>query len=393
MYDFLNRGNLTPSDAMDLLGEMAGLVGGDTGVSIAAIDYGANVPSHEDYLGMTDYEIQREVDRLEAEVSMRANIDWSAPSHEALSVGLVDLAGRLNPILGAIAAVTVNETTSSTRQFISDARTVNVDESELSIRDGYAVLETRQETTQGLGFRQGHSVNPLDRAADDFDGDSNNYLQPGRSGQDTGVSIPVTTTSERGWDGSILERQWETIREQDRREDLEDAARVNADRQERGVFDLEGPEAALDGEKGAPENELDKPGPKPIILDLDGNGVSVTELAQSTHFVDGGDGLKHRTAWAAAGDGVLFYDVSGDGEISEKREYVFTDWDPSATSDLEALRSVFDTNGDGKLTAADSTFASFKVMVTKADGTIEAKTLAQLFTKKFYLWLSCSSIR
>ncbi|MEZ5751019.1 MAG: hypothetical protein R3D60_03290 [Paracoccaceae bacterium] len=116
----------------------------------------------------------------------------------------------------------------------------------------------------------------------------------------------------------------------------------------------------------------------PIILDLDGNGISVTELSQSTHFVDGGDGLKHRTAWAAAGDGVLFYDVSGDGEISEKREYVFTDWDPSATSDLEALRSVFDTNGDGKLTAADSTFGSFKVMVTKADGTTEAKTLSQL---------------
>lgn len=86
----------------------------------------------------------------------------------------------------------------------------------------------------------------------------------------------------------------------------------------------------------------------------------------------------HRTAWAAAGDGVWFYDVSGDGKIGERREYVFTDWDPSATSDLEALRAVFDTNSDGKLTSADSTFASFKVMVTKADGNTEAKTLAQL---------------
>jgi len=136
------------------------------------------------------------------------------------------------------------------------------------------------------------------------------------------------------------------------------------------------------GEHEAPNandpDDIDKSGPKPIILDLDGNGISVTELAQSTHFVDGGDGLKHRTAWASAGDGVLFYDVSGDAEITEKREYVFTDWDPCATSDLEALRSVFDTSGDGKLTSADSTFASFKVMVTKPDGTTEAKTLAQL---------------
>jgi len=53
-------------------------------------------------------------------------------------------------------------------------------------------------------------------------------------------------------------------------------------------------------------------------------------------------------------------------------------WDPTATSDLEALRAVFDTRDDGKLTAADSTFASFKVMVTKADGATEAKTLALL---------------
>lgn len=132
------------------------------------------------------------------------------------------------------------------------------------------------------------------------------------------------------------------------------------------------------GKSAPPDVDWDSPGPKPIILDLDGNGLSVTELAQSTHFVDGGDGLQHRTAWAGVGDGVLFFDVSGDGQIKEKREYVFTEWDPTAASDLEALRSVFDTNGDGKLTAADAGWGSFKVLVTNGDGTTEAKTLAQL---------------
>lgn len=113
--------------------------------------------------------------------------------------------------------------------------------------------------------------------------------------------------------------------------------------------------------------------PHPILLDLDGNGIRITEQSRSGMFVDaGGDGLKHRTAWAGAGDGVLFYDPDGTGAITEKRQYVFTEWGerrkrngpgdrfrqrtrraPTATDDLAALRSVFDSNGDGVLNASD----------------------------------------
>lgn len=49
-----------------------------------------------------------------------------------------------------------------------------------------------------------------------------------------------------------------------------------------------------------------------------------------------------------------------------------------AARDLEALRSAFDSNGDGKLTSADADFAKFKLLVTKADGAAEAKTHAEL---------------
>lgn len=56
-------------------------------------------------------------------------------------------------------------------------------------------------------------------------------------------------------------------------------------------------------------------------------GVKIDEISRSTTFVDaGGDGLKRRTAWAGAGDGVLFFDADGDGAISQKREYVLTEW-------------------------------------------------------------------
>ncbi len=96
-------------------------------------------------------------------------------------------------------------------------------------------------------------------------------------------------------------------------------------------------------------------GAKPIILDLDGSGIKVTELSQSTRFVDAtGDGLQHRMAWAGAGCGVLFFDANGDGLISSKREFVFTQWDPTARGDLEAIRSVFDTDHNGWLDAGDT---------------------------------------
>ena len=82
----------------------------------------------------------------------------------------------------------------------------------------------------------------------------------------------------------------------------------------------------------------------PILLDVDGDGVQIAELSRSTVFMDAtGDGLANRTAWAAAGNGVLFYDADGGGVISQKREYVFTEWDPTATSDMEALASYFDS--------------------------------------------------
>ena len=149
--------------------------------------------------------------------------------------------------------------------------------------------------------------------------------------------------------------------------DQKDVGELDPEPDHRGKNGLTPPEGPT---KEHPKGPV---GPRPIILDLDGLGITVTELSQSTQFVDGGDGLEHRTAWAGVGDGVLFFDVGGDGAITEQREYVFTEWNPTAGSDLEALRSYFDTNGDGKLTSAGSARSQFKAMFTNADGTTTAK--------------------
>jgi len=48
---------------------------------------------------------------------------------------------------------------------------------------------------------------------------------------------------------------------------------------------------------------------KPILLDLNGDGVDITPLSSSNFFFDmDGDGKLNRTAWAAAGGGVLVRD-------------------------------------------------------------------------------------
>lgn len=69
-------------------------------------------------------------------------------------------------------------------------------------------------------------------------------------------------------------------------------------------------------------------------------------------------------------------------------ECFLTEWDPTATSDLDALRSVFDTNGDGKLTSADAGWGSFKVLVTKAEE--ETSLLIALFSPTSICFLSQS---
>ncbi|NTG45833.1 DUF4214 domain-containing protein [Agrobacterium rhizogenes] len=102
----------------------------------------------------------------------------------------------------------------------------------------------------------------------------------------------------------------------------------------------------------------------PVLLDLSGNGLNVNALSSSSQFVNiDGDGYQHRMAWAGNGNGVLVFDADGDGKISNSKEYEFTQWDPTATGDLEAIKDVFDTNGNGQLDAGDAQWSNFKVSV------------------------------
>ena len=171
----------------------------------------------------------------------------------------------------------------------------------------------------------------------------------------------ISPSDRTSWTDKAGHSHWGSVKEYNREVD-------------RGNVDHHG-NSSTDGkhepERGEREN-------RPILLDLDGNGVKITEYGSSTQFMTGKGGLQHRTSWAGAGDGVLFFDPDGRNAITEERQYVFTEWNPTASGDLEALRSIWDTNGDGKLSAADAEFAKFKVLVTNADGSTTVMTLAAL---------------
>jgi hypothetical protein len=106
----------------------------------------------------------------------------------------------------------------------------------------------------------------------------------------------------------------------------------------------------------------------PVILALPGNSINITQLSQSNVFFDTtGSGQQNLTAWAGVGNGVLFYDPTGQGKLTQANQYIFTDWDPGAASDMQALEDVFDTNHDGSLSGSE--LNDFFVMVTNANGT------------------------
>lgn len=147
------------------------------------------------------------------------------------------------------------------------------------------------------------------------------------------------------------------------------------------------------GSSGSKSSGGGKSSGKPVLMDLNGNGLTLTDRENSNLFLDiGGDGYKRRSSWVGAGDGVLMIDADGDGKISDRKEIVFTDWDPSADTDMQALRQVFDTNGNGLLDAGDARWSEFKIMLTNADGTISQKTLAELGIQSINLTVDATKI-
>ncbi len=95
----------------------------------------------------------------------------------------------------------------------------------------------------------------------------------------------------------------------------------------------------------------------PMVLDLDGDGIELTALANSvTRFDLDEDGLDERTGWVGSHDGLLIHDANGNGAVDGVRELVGS----LRVDGFDALTPL-DTNGDKRVDALDPAFAALRI--------------------------------
>ncbi len=123
----------------------------------------------------------------------------------------------------------------------------------------------------------------------------------------------------------------------------------------------------------------------PVVLDLDGNGISTTSAAQGVNFDITATGHANKYGWTSGSDGLLAIDLNHDGRIADGSELFGVGMKLAngqrAANGYQAM-AQYDSNGDGVLDARDAHFKDLVVWVdANHDGKTEAgelKTLADL---------------
>lgn len=100
----------------------------------------------------------------------------------------------------------------------------------------------------------------------------------------------------------------------------------------------------------------------PVVLDLnnDANIELISAANSGVGFDVNHDGVKEQIGWVSPDDGILVYDPTHSGQVTDINQIAFTSYVAGAKTDLEGLR-FFDSNHDGKLDVADPAFSHFGV--------------------------------
>ena len=137
-------------------------------------------------------------------------------------------------------------------------------------------------------------------------------------------------------------------------------------------------------DRGRFEGARGDAGPDPLIFDLDGSGLTTSELGNPEVFFDlNADGFKEQVGWISADDGFLAMDRDGNGQIDDGSELFgnFTD-DVGPGLGFEALSLLdedADGNSDGVFDANDVAFDDVLVWQdANSNGISEATELKTL---------------
>ncbi len=97
----------------------------------------------------------------------------------------------------------------------------------------------------------------------------------------------------------------------------------------------------------------------PLVIDLDGDGVELVSLADSTAYFDLNlDGFAELTGWVSPDDALLALDVDGDGIIDDNSELL---GDQTGQANGFLALAQHDSNGDGAIDANDAVFSDLIV--------------------------------
>jgi len=97
----------------------------------------------------------------------------------------------------------------------------------------------------------------------------------------------------------------------------------------------------------------------PFIVDLDGDGIELTSLKDSSAFFDfDANSYAELTAWVSGGDGLLAIDLNDNGLIDDHSEL----FEAAQAIGFAAL-APYDTDQDGRLTASDGGFSQLRVWI------------------------------
>jgi Ca2+-binding RTX toxin-like protein len=120
-------------------------------------------------------------------------------------------------------------------------------------------------------------------------------------------------------------------------------------------------------------------GAPPIVLDLDGDGIELTDFEGSPVLFDMDlDGVRDQTGWVGSDDGLLALDRNSNGMIDNISEISFVADVDGAQSDLEGLRR-YDSDNDGYFDRDDSQFSEFLIWKdVNQDGISQSNELKSL---------------